>query len=190
MSFTQKLTGLLLRPRETIAKLESIPWEVYTIVGATVVARAFQKGLDIPILFQNFKPAGWINAFNGLIGVLLTWFAISFYFHFTAYQLGSDGKFNHLLSLMGYALFPYFIAIVISALVNAFARTLIPGLSVIAVEVIQITIEEGGLLFGIRGVLAFYGIQKTHQIAASHALWIIVAINIVLILYNISTLFF
>ncbi len=91
--------------------------------------------------------------------------------------------------MIGYAFFPYFLSIVASTLLHLFGRTLFPGLNPFGVEVIQISIEEGGLLWGIRGVLAFYGIQRTHQVQAPYALWIIVAVNIIVILYNVLSLF-
>jgi len=144
MSFTQILIGLLLKPRETITNLEPVAWEVYLIVGVTMIARALQKSVDIPILFQNFKLAGLFNAFNGLAGLVFTWFAITFYLHFTAYQLGSEGKFSHLLSLMGYALFPFLLTIVASTLIHFLGQIIFPNLGVFTIEVIQLSIEEGG----------------------------------------------
>ena len=189
MSFFQKLFGLLFRPRETIEKIEPVPREIYLIVAAALLVKGYQAWVDIPLIFKNFDLAHFVIPFNAILSFLFYWVVITFIFHLSSFYVGGEGGFSDLLKLTSYSLFPYILALIASTIFIVLAPAWFPMMSDQNIRIIQTTMEEGGLLWGLRGVLAYFSVQRVHKISAERALLTAVIINFFVIAYNLYASF-
>ncbi|MDH5606786.1 MAG: YIP1 family protein [Anaerolineae bacterium] len=189
MSFFQKLFGLLFRPRETIEKIEPVPREIYLIVAAALLVKGYQAWVDIPLIFKNFDLAHFVIPFNAILSFLFYWVVITFIFHLSSFYVGGEGDFSDLLKLTSYSLFPYILALIASTIFIVMAPVWFPMMSDQNIRIIQTTMEEGGLLWGLRGVLAYFSVQRVHKISAERALLTAVIINFFVIAYNLYASF-
>lgn len=215
MNLFNKITGILIKPEETIKEISDRPYieEAFLIVGIIAILSAISVYI-MPIIYDFSElpadiPTETINIIkfsttvlpivSALIGVIIMWIIAAGVIHFIAVALGGEGKFTQMLVVYGYSRTPLIISVAIGIIFYSF------------IEPITITITEAGagnpmsellsnpyymamLIIGYIMQLwaiglVFLGVRYVHNLSTNKAL-IAIALPLLFFVFGIVMTFF
>ncbi|VVB91514.1 Yip1 domain protein [uncultured archaeon] len=131
MSFTEKITGTINNPKDTMNRIAGEPHieEAVMIVGIIAIigaVAAYVQSYKINIVFENV-PSGMdstllsgstattIAVLSALIGTFIMWLIGTGIIHFISKALGGEGNFYpNLVTAAGYSMIPQIFGVIIS----------------------------------------------------------------------------
>ncbi|MCL7413947.1 MAG: YIP1 family protein [ANME-2 cluster archaeon] len=132
MNVLNKITGILIKPEETIKEISDRPYieESFLIVGIIAILSAISVYL-MPIIydFSDLPPEAMefvkimttvVPIISALIGVIIMWIIGAGIIHFISVALGGEGKFIQMLVVYGYSRTPLIINAVIGIILFSF----------------------------------------------------------------------
>ena len=132
MNLLNKITGILIKPEETIKEISDRPYieESFLIVGIIAILNAISVYI-MPIIydFSELPPEGLefvkflttvVPIISALIGVIIMWIIAAGIIHFISVALGGEGKFTQMLVVYGYSRTPLIINGVIGIILFSF----------------------------------------------------------------------
>ena len=132
MKLLNKITGILIKPEETIKEISDRPYieESFLIVGIIAILSAIlvylmpitydfselpPEALEIVKFFTTVLPI-----VSALIGVIIMWIIAAGIIHFISVVLGGEGKFTQMLVVYGYSRTPLIINGVVGIILFSF----------------------------------------------------------------------
>lgn len=136
MNLTGRITGMIVRPGETIENISKNPdvGEAGLIVGITAIISAISaylmnskiivdySGVDVSNLEMLNFLTNVIPIVSALIGIILMWVIVAGIVHLISVALGGQGSFIQLLVVYGFAYIPVMIHAVIGILLLSFVE--------------------------------------------------------------------
>ena len=132
MNLLNKITGILIKPEETIKEISDRPYieESFLIVGIIAILSAISVYImPFNYDFSELPPEGLetikllttvVPVITALIGVIIMWIIASGIIHFISVALGGEGKFTQMLVVYGYSRTPLIINVVIGIIFYSF----------------------------------------------------------------------
>ncbi len=136
MNFTDRISGMIVRPGETIEDISKYPnvGEAGLIVGITAIISAISaylmnskiivdySGVDVGNLEMLNFLTNVMPIVSALIGIFIMWVIVAGIVHLISVALGGEGSFIQLLVVYGYAYIPVMIHAVIGILLLSFVE--------------------------------------------------------------------
>ncbi|HUW66457.1 MAG TPA: Yip1 family protein [Candidatus Nanoarchaeia archaeon] len=132
MNLLNKITGILIKPEETIKEISDRPYieEAFLIVGIIAILSAISAYL-MPIIydFSDLPPEAMeivkfsttvLPILSALIGIIIMWIIAAGIIHFISVALGGEGKFTQMLVVYGYSRTPLIINAVFGIILFSF----------------------------------------------------------------------
>ena len=132
MNLLNKITGILIKPEETIKEISDRPYieEAFLIVGIIAILSAISAYL-MPIIydFSDLPPEAMeivkfsttvLPIVSALIGIIIMWIIAAGIIHFISVALGGEGKFTQMLVVYGYSRTPLIINAVFGIILFSF----------------------------------------------------------------------
>jgi hypothetical protein len=132
MNLLNKITGILIKPEETIKEISDRPYieESFLIVGIIAILSAISVYImPFNYDFSELPPEAMeivkfsttvLPIVSALIGVIIMWIIAAGIIHFIAVALGGEGKFTQMLVVYGYSRTPLIINVVIGIIFYSF----------------------------------------------------------------------
>ncbi|MBW6519071.1 MAG: YIP1 family protein [ANME-2 cluster archaeon] len=211
MNLLNKITGILIKPEETIKEISDRPYveESFLIVGIIAILSAISVYF-MPIIydFSELPPEAMkivtvmttvVPIISALFGVIIMWLIGAGVIHFISVALGGEGKFTQMLVVYGYSKTPLIINAVIGIIVFSFIEPITISMTAARAgnpmgELLSNPYYMVGLFFGYImqlwaiGLL-FLGVKYVHNLSTNKAL-IAIALPLLFFVFGIaSTLF-
>ena len=132
MNLLNKITGILIKPEETIKEISDRPYieEAFLIVGIIAILSAISAYL-MPIIydFSDLPPEAMeivkfsttvLPIVSALIGIIIMWIIAAGIIHFISVALGGEGKFTQMLVVYGYSRTPLIINAIFGIILFSF----------------------------------------------------------------------
>lgn len=211
MNLLNKITGILIKPEETIKEISDRPYieESFLIVGILAILSAISVYL-MPIIydFSDLPPEVMeivtmtttvLPLFTALFGVIIMWVIASGIIHFISVALGGEGKFTQMLVVYGYSRTPLIINAIIGILLFSFIEPITITMTTAGagnpmVELLANPIYMAALIFGYImqlwaiGLL-FLGVKFVHNLSTNKTL-IAIALPLLFFVFSIVTTLF
>ncbi|MBE0524542.1 MAG: YIP1 family protein [Methanosarcinales archaeon] len=212
MNLLNKITGILIKPEETIKEISDRPYieESFLIVGIIAILSAISVYImPFNYDFSELPPeAIEIVKFSttvlpvifALIGIIIMWIIAAGIIHFISVALGGEGKFTQMLVVYGYSRTPLIINAVIGIIFYSFIEPITITISATAGsgnpmgELLSnpyyIVILIIGYIMQLWAIgLVFLGVKYVHNLSTNKAL-IAVALPLLFFIFGIVTTLF
>jgi len=209
MNLMERITGMVMRPKETIEDISENPYieEAVLIVGISAVFYAISaylmqskiiydySGMDVSGM-ETFKLITTVTPIiMGLIGVFVMWVIAAGIVHFISVALGGEGKFIQMLVVYGYAYIPIMISTVVGIILMNFVDPVTISISsteasnnsmadFMSNPFYQASLVSGTILKLWSIGLVFMGVRHIHGLSGNKAL-IAVALPLLSLLFGI-----
>ncbi len=213
MNFTEKITGIIKSPKETMKNIAQEPLieEAVMIVGIYAIIAAiaaYVQSYKIKFNFENVTPemqsflpnestTMMIAIVSALAGIFIMWLIGTGMIHFISKAFGGEGKFSpNLITAAGYSMIPQIIGIVLNLALylNMDAVTVTmdmanprSGNSMMTPFLYEMSIINLILMLW-AGIIFYFGVQSVHKISpgkSAIAVGIPLAISIIMMLWNL-----
>ena len=214
MNLMERITGMIMRPKETIEDISENPYieEAVLIVGITAVfyaisAYLMQSKIIYDYVDMDVSDLATLKLITtvtpiimALIGVFVMWVIAAGVVHLISVALGGEGKFIQMLVVYGYAYIPIIISTVVGIILMNFVDPITITVSstgaannsmadFMSNPLYQASLVSGTLLKLWSIGLVFIGVKQIHDLSGSRAL-IAVALPLLSLIFGIlMTLF-
>jgi hypothetical protein len=213
MNFTEKITGIINNPKETMKSIAQEPLieEAVMIVGIYAIIAAiaaYVQSYKIKVIFENVTPemqsflpnestTMMIAIVSALAGIFIMWLIGTGIIHFISKAFGGEGKFSpNLLTAAGYSMIPQIIGIVLNLALylNMDPETITMDMTnprsrngMMTPFLYEMSIINLILMLW-AGIIFFFGVQSIHKISPNKsaiAVGIPLAFSILMMLWNL-----
>jgi len=213
MNLLNKITGILIKPEETIKEISDRPYieEAFLIVGIIAILSAISAYL-MPIIydFSDLPPEAMeivkfsttvLPIVSALIGIIIMWIIAAGIIHFISVALGGEGKFTQMLVVYGYSRTPLIINAVFGIILFSFIEPITITITMTAAgagnpmgEMLSnpyyVAIMIIGYIMQLWAIgLMFLGVKYVHNLSTNKAL-IAMALPILFFVLGIVTTLF
>ena len=209
MNLMERITGMVMRPKETIEDISENPYieEAVLIVGITAVfyaisAYLMQSKIIYDYVDMDVSDLATLKLITtvtpiimALIGVFVMWVIAAGVVHLISVALGGEGKFIQMLVVYGYAYIPIIISTVVGIILMNFVDPITITVSstgaannsmadFMSNPLYQASLVSGTLLKLWSIGLVFMGVRHIHGLSGNRAL-IAVALPLLSLIFGI-----
>ena len=214
MNLMERITGMVMRPKETIEDISENPYieEAVLIVGITAVfyaisAYLMQSKIIYDYVDMDVSDLATLKLITtvtpiimALIGVFVMWVIAAGVVHLISVALGGEGKFIQMLVVYGYAYIPIIISTVVGIILMNFVDPITITVSstgaannsmadFMSNPLYQASLVSGTLLKLWSIGLVFMGVRHIHGLSGNRAL-IAVALPLLSLIFGIAMALF